>query len=76
MLTAVNDFLVARMGETGPLLAIGGLGLMLILVTLPFLLKKEPEPFDKLKQQTRPARWCPAPRLRSQRQAEQVRPFP
>ena len=54
MLTAVNDFLVARMGETGPLLAIGGLGLMLILVTLPFLLKKEPEPFDKLKQQTRP----------------------
>ena len=54
MLTAVNDFLVARMGETGPLLAVGGLGLMLILVTLPFLLKKEPEPFDKLKQQTRP----------------------
>lgn len=54
MLTAVNDFVVARMGETGPLLVIGGLGLMLILVTLPFLLKKEPEPFDKLKQQTRP----------------------
>ncbi|NGQ91108.1 type II secretion system F family protein [Rhodobacter sp. HX-7-19] len=54
MLTAVNDFIVARMGETGPLLVIGGLGLMLILVTLPFLLKKEPEPFDKLKQQTRP----------------------
>lgn len=54
MLTAVNDFIVARMGETGPLLAVGGLGLMLILVTLPFLLKKEPEPFDKLKQQTRP----------------------
>ena len=54
MLTAVNDFLVARMGETGPLVALGGLGLMLILVTLPFLLRKEPEPFDKLKQQTRP----------------------
>ncbi|MEZ5754002.1 MAG: type II secretion system F family protein [Paracoccaceae bacterium] len=54
MLTAVNDFLVARMGETGPLVALGGLGLLLILVTLPFLLKKEPEPFDKLKQQARP----------------------
>jgi len=53
MLSSINDFIVARMGETGPLLVVGGLGLMLILITLPFLLKKEPEPFDKLKQQAK-----------------------
>jgi len=53
MLASLNDFIVARMGETGPLLLAGGLGLMLILVTLPFLLRKEPEPFEKLKQQNR-----------------------
>jgi tight adherence protein C len=51
MLSSINDFIVSHMGETGPLLVVGGLGLMLILVTLPFLLKKEAEPFDKLKQQ-------------------------
>jgi tight adherence protein C len=53
MLASLNEFIVSRMGETGPLLLAGGLGLMLILVTLPFLLRKEAEPFDKLKQQNR-----------------------
>lgn len=53
MLTAINDFIVSRMGEMGPLLVVGGLGLMLVLITLPFLLKKEPEPFEKLKQQAK-----------------------
>ena len=53
MLASLNEFIVSRMGETGPLLLAGGLGLMLIIVTVPFLLRKEPEPFDRLKQQTR-----------------------
>jgi len=55
MLASLNEFIVSRMGETGPLLLAGGLGLMLILVTLPFLLRKEAEPFDKLKQANRPS---------------------
>lgn len=53
MLSSLNEFIVSRMGEMGPLLVAGGLGLLMILVTLPFLLRKEAEPFDKLKQQTR-----------------------
>jgi len=53
MFSSINDLIVAKMGDLGPLLVLGGLGLLLILVTLPFLLKKEPEPFDKLKQQAR-----------------------
>ena len=53
MLSSINDFIVSRMGEMGPLLVVGGLGLMLILVTLPFLIRKEPEPFEKLKQQAK-----------------------
>ncbi|NBE08032.1 type II secretion system F family protein [Paragemmobacter ruber] len=53
MLASLNDFIVARMGEMGPLLIAGGLGLLLIFVTLPFLLRREAEPFDKLKQQVR-----------------------
>ena len=53
MLSTLNEFIVSRMGDTGPLLIAGGLGLMLIIVTLPFLLRKEAEPFDKLKQQGR-----------------------
>jgi tight adherence protein C len=53
MLASLNAYIVERMGETGPLLLAGGLGLLLILVTVPFLLRKEPEPFEKLKQQNR-----------------------
>ena len=53
MFAAVNDLIVSRMGEMGPLLVVGGLGLLLVFVTLPFLLRKEPEPFDKLKNNAR-----------------------
>lgn len=55
MLTALNDMIIARMGPMGPLLVVGGLGLALIFVTLPFLLKKKPEPFDRLKATARAA---------------------
>ncbi|MBU9699233.1 type II secretion system F family protein [Rhodobacteraceae bacterium HSP-20] len=50
MLDTLNAMIVARLGEHGPLLLTGALGLVLIVVTLPILLKKEPEPFDKIKQ--------------------------
>jgi tight adherence protein C len=51
MLASLNAMIVDRLGETGPLLVLGGLGLMLIVLALPFFLRKEPEPFDKIKQQ-------------------------
>ena len=48
-LTNINAQLVAGFGPLGPLLALGVLGLLLIVGTLPLMLKKKVEPFDKLK---------------------------
>ncbi len=44
-----NDFLVAQMGELGPLIAAGGLGLLLVLIALPSMLFQRKDPLDKLK---------------------------
>lgn len=49
--TGISDFLVARLGPAGPLLAVGFLGVLLILLALPSLLNRRAEPFDKLKAQ-------------------------
>ncbi len=51
LLNTVSALLVDKFGPMGPLYALGGLGLLLIAVTLPFMLKKQPEPFEKLRQQ-------------------------
>lgn len=38
-----------KLGPAGPLYVVGGLGLFLILLSVPFFLKKEEDPLDKLK---------------------------
>jgi tight adherence protein C len=48
-LTSLNDMLVTKFGPLGPLFAVGLLGILLVLIVLPSMLKKKPEPFDKLK---------------------------
>ena len=48
-LETFNTFLTERFGEFGPLLVVGTLGLFLILITLPILLRKEEDPLDKLR---------------------------
>ena len=45
----VSAFLTAQFGELGPLLIVGVLGLFLVLLTLPILLKKEKDPFDQIR---------------------------
>lgn len=45
----VNAWLVTQMGELGPLIAVGGLGVLLCLVALPTLLKKQKDPYKKLR---------------------------
>ncbi|MGB8621760.1 MAG: type II secretion system F family protein [Paracoccaceae bacterium] len=52
ILNKINDMLVARFGELGPLYAVGLLGVLFVLLTLPVLLKKREDPLDKLKQIT------------------------
>ncbi len=48
-LDPVNAFLVGYLGPMGPLLAVGGVGLALIFVTLPTLLKKQKDPLDGIR---------------------------
>ena len=48
-LTDLNTTLVAHFGQLGPLLAVGLVGLALIVATLPTMLKRRVNPFDKLK---------------------------
>jgi tight adherence protein C len=45
----VQVFLTEQLGPFGPILAVGILGMFLILLTLPILLKKRADPLDKLK---------------------------
>lgn len=52
MLQTLNDMLVEMLGPLGPLIAVGALGFILILLTVPFLLKKDRDPLDRLKEQT------------------------
>ncbi len=53
MIDFISTFLTERFGEFGPLLLIGILGLFLILLTLPVLLKKHEDPLDRLRGQAR-----------------------
>ena len=48
-----NTWLSENFGALGPLLIIGVLGMFLILLTLPILLKKEKDPLDKLRDAAR-----------------------
>ncbi|WP_395002566.1 type II secretion system F family protein [Cypionkella sp.] len=46
---AISEFLTAQFGELGPMAGLLAVALVLIASSLPFLLKKQPEPFDKIK---------------------------
>lgn len=51
LLTSLSALLYAQFGELAPLMIIGGVGLILILAVLPFLLTKKEDGFSKLKAQ-------------------------
>ena len=45
----INALIVDLLGPLGPLLLVGGLGVLMILASIPFMLKKEVDPLEKLK---------------------------
>ncbi|WP_136634705.1 type II secretion system F family protein [Pseudooceanicola onchidii] len=45
----INAIIVDMLGPLGPLMLVGGLGVLLIVGSLPFMLKKEVDPLEKLK---------------------------
>mgnify|MGYP001768478241 FL=1 len=55
MFSQINDFLIAQMGPLGPLFAVGLLGVLLVAIALPTMLKKRADPFSKLRESSRPA---------------------
>ena len=46
-MNAIVTVLTDSFGPMGPLLAVGGLGLLLVIATLPALLSRKPDPLDK-----------------------------
>jgi tight adherence protein C len=46
---AINKILTDLLGEFGPLIAVGLLGLLMILLTLPILMNRKEDPLDKLR---------------------------
>jgi len=47
-LTQINDMLTQHLGEFGPLIVVGVLGLFMILITIPILLNQPEDPLKKL----------------------------
>jgi len=47
-LTQINDILTNQLGEFGPLIAVGGLGLFMILLVIPLMMKQPEDPMKKL----------------------------
>lgn len=50
ILSVLNDVLTGALGPFGPLIAVGGLGVMLILITIPMMMRQKQDPLEKLKQ--------------------------
>ncbi|MDF0599801.1 type II secretion system F family protein [Psychromarinibacter sp. C21-152] len=70
------DMLTELMGPFGPLIAVGGLGLLLVLLTLPMLLKKQKDPLDRLKEQARaPKPGAPEARLRAETKKDKLEKY-
>ncbi len=64
MFASLNDTLVASMGPLGPVFALGGVGLVLVLGTLPVFLNRRPDPLLKLRDAAKTPAAGPGQKLR------------
>jgi len=48
-LSQINDFLTGQLGEFGPLIIVGALGLFMILLVIPLMMSQPEDPMKKLK---------------------------
>ncbi|WP_104019244.1 type II secretion system F family protein [Roseovarius nitratireducens] len=72
---AIIPLLIDSLGPFGPVIALGGFGVLLMLVTLGFMLQQKPDPLDKLKQYQPGAQAATGPRkdtLRAKRQNKKL----
>ena len=79
MLNSINQMITDKLGPLGPLLALGFLGVVLIIVALPAMLKKETDGFTKLKEQSVRLKTAQkagnGPELRQQAKADKLEKF-
>ncbi|WP_170604690.1 type II secretion system F family protein [Ruegeria arenilitoris] len=77
-LTFVNEFLKENLGEFGPLILVGVLGLFMVLITIPLMLNQPEDPLKKLQRSTAPPKKNKKDkkdRLRNSGQNEQLEKF-
>ena len=77
ILSQINEFLTGTLGEFGPLIVIGGLGLFMILLMIPLLMNQPEDPLKKFKRnQTVSTKGAPKKeRLRQGNRNEQLQKF-
>ncbi|MYM54867.1 type II secretion system F family protein [Thalassovita mangrovi] len=71
----VNMFFGDKASDAGPLLLVAFLGIALIVITLPFLLKTRPDPLDKLKADARNSRPAHGESLRTGKSAQKLEKY-
>lgn len=75
-LNNINAMLVNSLGPLGPVLALGGLGLVLIIAALPTMLQKQANPYEKLKAQKQSAQpAAKGPALRATGKEDKLQKF-
>lgn len=77
-LTQINDILKEHLGEFGPLIVVGLLGLFMILVALPLMLNQPEDPLKKLQRSNAPQKGgkkAKKDKLRNSSRNEQLQKF-
>ncbi len=72
---AIMDMMTDLMGPFGPLILVGGLGVLLVLAALPLLLRKPQDPLDRLKEQAAARPAAPEARLRAQKKKDKLEKY-
>jgi tight adherence protein C len=75
MLDSINTFLTDLLGPFGPLLALGFLGVVMILIALPSMLQGQKDPLDRLKAPRTEAVAAKADKLRHHNGKDQLERF-
>lgn len=74
-LNSINQMLTEMMGPVGPLLGVAALGFILVLLALPIMLTRKPEPFDKLKALRETAQPTKGELLRAAKKVDKLEKF-
>jgi tight adherence protein C len=74
-LSSLNLMLTEMMGPIGPLVGVAFLGFILVLLALPVMLSRKPEPFDKIKAQRVDAQPTKGEVLRSAKKVDKLEKF-